>query len=130
MHKNRQSKENLNEEELCTFRASCLVNMGEIFEHLKWGISSHINDIMSVITGVLTMERNKMESVIVRRSAVYMLYKILSSGSGSAMFSILGGNEGEIFDLLTSVNENDPDSIVRGHASACVKKMEEAFLKG
>jgi hypothetical protein len=39
---NRRSKENLTEEELATFRASCLSNMGEIFENLRWGVSKYI----------------------------------------------------------------------------------------
>jgi hypothetical protein len=73
------------------------------------------------VSGVLVMERQKKSSIIVRRAAVYMLYRILLMEDVAVT---LGGDCKEVKQILTIAIDMDPDEIVKGHARSCMSRFE------
>ena len=78
------------------FRASCLSNLAEVCQLLRWSLGKFSQDIVDLGVGVLRMETSSSEeAVLARRGAAFLLSRLLQ-GAGSdvleVMLSLAGGS--------------------------------------
>ncbi|KAM7455636.1 hypothetical protein BLSTO_03606 [Blastocystis sp. subtype 1] len=94
-------------------RASCLSALAELVTYLGYAITPFVPQLLSQCRGVLLFEKGD-DAVIVRRAAVFLLYRLLCGVEGDA-HSMLDGQEDTVRHILEQACD-DKDAIVEGHA--------------
>lgn len=115
--------ENHNEkEQLLTFRASCLSNLSEVLTLLKWSMAPYLTEVASCVSGILEFEPGHL---IVRRGAMYVVRQMFE-GLGTTCLEILDGRTlRDMYRLLQRLEGQDPDEVVRFHASLGLEALKE-----
>lgn len=68
------------------FRASCLSNLAEVCQLLRWSLGRFSQDIVDLGVGVLSMETgDSEEATLVRRGAAFLLGRLLRGAGGDVL---------------------------------------------
>lgn len=79
------------------FRASCLSNLAEVCQLLRWSLGRFSQDIVDLAVGVLLMETSSSEeAILARRGAAFLLSRLLR-GAGSDVLEVINPPEASTF---------------------------------
>ena len=129
-------------------RQSALSALGEVAAHLGAALGAHSTAILTGLSGVVSMERQPLKgssgggggggaeaegaaalvlecAAGARRAAVLALRLLLQGRA--ALVTLCGeGAMSQLFHLLTSAAQDDPDALVRAHAKDALAFAEDA----
>lgn len=107
----------LESKERCHFRASCLSNLAEVCQLLRWSLGRFSQDIVDLGVGVLSMETGASEeATLARRGASFLLARLLRGAGGDVLQVVPSAELRAVYRALKRSTERDPDEITRAHA--------------
>lgn len=99
------------------FRASCLSNLAEVCQLLRWSLGRFSQDVVDLGVGVLSMETGPSEeATLARRGAAFLLGRLLRGAGGDVLRVVPAAELRVIFRALKRAAEGDSDEITRSHA--------------
>ncbi|CAN0240906.1 unnamed protein product [Pylaiella littoralis] len=107
----------LESKERCYFRASCLSNLAEVCQLLRWSLGRFSQDVVDLGVGVLSMETGPSEeATLARRGASFLLGRLLRGAGGDVLRVVPAAELRVTFRALKRAAEGDRDNITRSHA--------------
>ncbi|CAM9178721.1 unnamed protein product [Ectocarpus sp. 13 AM-2016] len=111
------SSSSLESKERYHFRASCLSNLAEVCQLLRWSLGRFSYDVVDLAAGVLSTETGgSEESTLARRGASFLLGRVLRGASGDVLEILPAAELRVAYRALTRAAESDRDEITRSHA--------------
>ncbi|CAM9321648.1 unnamed protein product, partial [Ectocarpus fasciculatus] len=99
------------------FRASCLSNLAEVCQLLRWSLGRYSHDIVDLAAGVLSMETGgSEESTLARRGASFLLGRVLRGAGGDVLEMVPAAELRVAYRALKRAAESDRDEVTRSHA--------------
>ncbi|EGD83435.1 hypothetical protein PTSG_04042 [Salpingoeca rosetta] len=110
-----------------TLRASCLSNLAEICQLLRFALQPHMSEVAHCISQLALRDPSEQ----VRRGAMHVLVSILK-GLGADAPHVLSGHIRPLVHMCRSVEDTDQDGVTRFHAAAALHELQSiarSFLK-
>ena len=107
------------------FRASCLSNLAEVCQLLRWSLGRSSLDVVDLGVGILSMETGRSEeAVLARRGAAFLLGRLLKGAGedvlqvggwvGGWVGGVVGGEVGETFGADVARETRSRLTILKG----------------
>ena len=111
------SATSLESKERSHFRASCLSNLAEVCQLLRWSLGRFSQDIVDLGVGVLSMETGASEeATLARRGASFLLGRLVRGAGGDVLQVVPAAELRAVYRALKRSAERDPDEVTRSHA--------------
>ncbi len=112
------------------FRASCLSNLAEVCQLLRWSLGRFSQDVVGLGVGVLSMETGASEeATLARRGASFLLGRLLRGAGGDVLRVVPAAELRAAYRALRRCAESDRDEATRAHARDGLASLD-ASIRG
>lgn len=112
------------------FRASCLSNLAEVCQLLRWSLGRFSQDVVDLGVGVLSMETGASEeATLARRGASFLLGRLLRGAGGDVLRVVPAAELRAVYRALRRCAEGDRDEATRSHARDGLASLD-ASIRG
>ncbi|KAF7699020.1 transport and Golgi organization protein 6 homolog isoform X2 [Silurus meridionalis] len=111
-------------DEDCSFRASCLSNLGELCQRLHFSLGPLAQELSMCLTALIKTEKE----AEVRRAAVHVI-ALLLRGLSDKTTQVLGEVLLELYRALKWVVRSDPDEVAVLHAQLALEELDDVMRK-
>ncbi|CAM9121933.1 unnamed protein product [Laminaria digitata] len=100
------------------FRASCLSNLAEVCQLLRWSLGRSSQDVVGLGVGILSMETGSSEeAVLARRGAAFLLGRLLKGAGEDVLQIVPAADLRSAYRAVKRTAEHDADEATRSHAA-------------
>lgn len=110
------------------FRASCLSNLAEVCQLLRWSLGRFSQDLVGLGVGILSAEPGASEeATLARRGASFLLGRVLLGAGGDVLEMVPAAELRAAYRALKRSADGDSDDVTRSHARDGLASLDLAI---
>ncbi|CAM9294735.1 unnamed protein product [Scytosiphon promiscuus] len=122
------SPSSLESKERYHFRASCLSNLAEVCQLLRWSLGRFSQDLVGLGVGILSAETGASEeATLARRGASFLLGRVVRGAGEDVLEMVPAAELRSAYRALKRCAEGDSDEITRAHARNGLASLDVAI---